>query len=124
MQPNRIQQIRELGDHLAGYIQQQDDRRLLKDLYYERQYWRFRAALLRAMYGYTGDAPLVTFDGYTLIFESFEEGQGAERADWNLARDLLLIRIFEQLHAGSYWATVQETLQSDEASVTLEPATE
>lgn len=115
MQQNRIEQIRILGDRLANHVRQNNDLRLLKDLYFERQYWRFRAALLRAMYGYTGDEPLITFDGYALIFESFEEGQGAERADWNLARDLLLIRIFEQLHAGGYWAVVKETLQAEDA---------
>ncbi len=124
MQENRINQIRNLGDRLAQYIQDRDDRRLLKDIYFERQYWRFRAVLLRAMYGYTGDEPLVTFDGYTQIFESFEEGQGAERADWNLARDLLLIRIFEKLHAGGYWAVVKETLQSEDAEESLKPVTE
>jgi len=123
MQPNRIDQIRGLGDRLASYIQQQDDRRLLKALYFERQYWRFRAALLRAMYGYNGDEPLVTFDGYTQIFEAFEEGQGAERADWNLARDLLLIRIFEQLHAGGYWSVVKDALQEEDADEVMKPVT-
>ncbi|MBE2183850.1 MAG: type I-B CRISPR-associated protein Cas8b1/Cst1 [Anaerolineae bacterium] len=124
MQENRINQIRNLGDRLAQYIQERDDRRLLKDIYFERQYWRFRAVLLRAMYGYTGSEPLVTFDGYAQIFESFEEGQGAERADWNLARDLLLIRIFERLHAEGYWSTVKETLQSEDAEEALKPVTE
>lgn len=114
MKKNRTEQIRALGDRLAAHIQQRDDRRLLKDLYYERQYWRFRAAILRTMYGYSGDEPLVSFDGYVQIFTPFEEGQGVERADWNLARDLLLIRIFEQLHLGGYWSTVTETLQTDD----------
>lgn len=123
MQQNRIDQIRSLGDRLASHIQQQDDRRLLKDLYFERQYWRLRAALLRAMYGYNGDEPLVTFDGYTQIFEAFEEGPGSERADWNLARDLLLIRIFEQLHAGGYWSVVKDTLQSEDADEVMKPVT-
>lgn len=124
MQPTRTNQIRALGDRLASYIQQEDDRRLLKALYFERQYWRFRAALLRAMYGYSGSEPLVTFDGYIQIFAPFEETQGVERADWNLARDLLLIRIFEQLHAGGYWSTVQATLQEEDPEATLQPATE
>ena len=124
MQTSRIDQIRTLGDRLSTHIRERDDRRLLKDLYYERHYWRFRASLLRAMYGYDGDEPLVTFDGYAQIFESFEEGQGAERADWNLARDLLLIRIFEQLHAGGYWATVKETLQGEDADEAMKPVTD
>lgn len=124
MQPNRITQIRELGDRLAAHIQGQGDRQLLRSIYYERQYWRFRGALLRAMYGYNGDAPLVTFDGYVEIFEAFEEGQGAERADWNLARDLLLIRIFEQLYERGYWSVVAEALQSEDPDQVLRPVTE
>jgi CRISPR-associated protein Cst1 len=124
MEPNRVNQIRVLGDRLAAHIQDRDDRRLLKALYFERQYWRFRAALLRAMYGYTGDEALVTFDGYVQIFAPFEEGQGTERADWNLSRDLLLIRIFEQLHASGYWAAVKETLQSEDEDAVLKPVTD
>ncbi|MDZ4769137.1 MAG: hypothetical protein SGJ24_08420 [Chloroflexota bacterium] len=124
MQPNRIEQIRSLGDRLAAHIQTRDDRQLLRALYFERQYWRYRGALLRAMYGYKGDEPLVTFDGYVEIFEAFEEGQGAERADWNLARDLLLIRIFEQLHQQGYWTVVSEALQSEDPDTVLRPVTD
>lgn len=124
MQQERIEQIRKLGDRLAAHIQAADDRKLLRAIYFERHYWRFRAALLRAMYGYTGDEPLISFDGYVQIFAPFEEGQGAERPDWNLARDLLLIRIFEQLHLNNYWSAVTETLQGEEADEVLKPVTD
>lgn len=124
MDKNRIEQIRLLGDRLATHIQKQDDRRLLKALYFERQYWRFRAALLRAMYGYTGDEPLVTFDGYVQIFEPFEETQGVERMDWNLSRDLLLVRIFEMLHQGGYWSAVTETLQNEDPDIVMKPVSD
>jgi len=70
----------------------------LNELYNARDYRAFRLALLRAIKSYSGDAPLVEFDGFVSIFEEAEE---FARLDWNLARDLLLIRIFEQLyHAG------------------------
>jgi CRISPR-associated protein Cst1 len=118
----RIDQIRQLGDRLAAHIQQHDDRRLLKNLYYEREYWRFRKHLLRTMFGYDGDETLVTFDGYVQIFEALEEGQGFERPDWNLSRDLLLIRILEQLHKGGYWSAVADALQSEDPDAVLEPA--
>jgi CRISPR-associated protein Cst1 len=125
MDKNRIDQIRALGDRLAKHIQERDDHRLLKALYFERQYWRFRAALLRAMYGYSGDEPLVTFDGYVQIFEAFEETQGIERADWNLSRDLLLIRIFEQLHSSGYWSVVSQALQGEaDEEALLKPVTD
>jgi len=126
MEQTRIDQIRTLGDRLAAHIQSQNDHRLLKALYFERQYGRFRGALLRAMYDYRGDEPLVTFDGYIQIFAPFEEGQDMERSDWNLARDLLLIRIFEQLHASGYWSNVAGVLaQTDaDADTLLKPVTE
>ncbi|MDX1993578.1 MAG: type I-B CRISPR-associated protein Cas8b1/Cst1 [bacterium] len=124
METSRIGHIRTLGDRLATHIRETNDRRLLKALYYENKYWLFRKALLRAMYGYTGDEPLVTFEGYVQIFESFEEGHGIERADWNLARDLLLIRVFEQLHAQGYWSAVTETLQGEDEDAVLKPVTD
>jgi CRISPR-associated protein Cst1 len=124
MEKRRIEHIRNLGDRLAAHIQQTNDRRLLKSLYYENRYWLFRKALLRAMYGYAGDEPLVTFDGYVQIFEAFEEGQNVERADWNLARDLLLIRVFEQLHAQGYWSAVTETLQGEDEEAVMKPVTD
>jgi CRISPR-associated protein Cst1 len=124
MEKSRVEHIRNLGDRLASHIRDTNDRRLLKSLYYENKYWLFRKALLRAMYGYTGDEPLVTFEGYVQIFEPFEEGQGVERADWNLSRDLLLIRIFEQLHAQGYWSAVKDTLQGEDEEAVLNPVTD
>lgn len=118
MEKARIDQLRDLGDRLAAYIQQQDDRKLLRALYQERRYSVFRMALLRAINDYArraaaGSEPLVLFDGYVKIFE---EGDEFERSDWNLARDLLLIRILEQLHRGNYLSSAAGELQIDEDS--------
>ncbi len=95
VEKSRIDHIRALGDRLAAHIESSGDKRLLNELYNARDYRAFRLALLRAVRNYKGDAPLVEFDGYISIFEESEE---YARLDWNLARDLLLIRIFEQLH--------------------------
>ncbi|MDX2162942.1 MAG: type I-B CRISPR-associated protein Cas8b1/Cst1 [bacterium] len=111
MQKSRIDHIRDLGDRLADYIDSHNDRKLLKTLYSERQYWRFRVALLRTIKDYTGDEPLVGFDAYVQIFE---EGEEFERPDWTLARDLLLIRIFEQLQLKGALASVAAALQNVE----------
>lgn len=116
MEKNRIEQLRILGDRLADYIQQQGDRKLLRTLYQERRYPFFRMALLRAMNDYSrlapaGSEPLLSFDGYVKIFE---EGEEFERIDWNLARDLLLIRIFEKLHQYGYLSQVSPELQQAE----------
>ncbi len=95
VEKSRIDNIRALGDRLAEHIAARNDRRLLRELYSARDYRAFRLALLRAIRGYVGESPLVEFDAYVSIFE---EAEDFARLDWNLARDLLLIRIFEQLH--------------------------
>lgn len=98
VEKSRVDHIRTLGDRLARHISERSDKRLLNELYNARDYRAFRLALLRAIKSYSGDAPLVEFDGFVSIFEEAEE---FARLDWNLARDLVLIRIFEQLyHAG------------------------
>lgn len=111
MEKRRIDHIRDLGDRLADYIQMHNDRKLLRTLYSERQYWRFRVALLRAIKDNMSSEPLVTFDAYVSIFE---EGEDFERADWTLARDLLLIRIFEQLQRQGTLAAAAAVLQDTE----------
>lgn len=121
MEKNRIDQIRLLGDRLADYIHQTDSRKLLRTLYQERRYQTFRIALIQAMKDFarrasSTDEPLVSYDGFITIFE---EGSEFERIDWNLARDLLLIRIFEQLHHKGYLSQVSEDIQDvddDEAA--------
>jgi hypothetical protein len=68
MEKDRITQLRTLGDRLADYIYQVDDRKLLRTLYQERRYPIFRMALLRAMKDFSarasaGSQPLISFDG-------------------------------------------------------------
>lgn len=116
MEKSRIEHIRNLGDHLAEYIQRYD-RKLLITLYKGGGYREFRVALLRAIRDYAARAsaesePLVSFDAYIKIFE---EGDEFERIDFSLARDLLLIRIFEELHRSHYLSKVTEDdFQSDD----------
>ncbi len=109
MQKDRIDQIRSLGDRLAEHIQRNHDRRLLRDLYIARAYWQFRQVLLRAVQRYNGAEPLCPFDTYVTIFE---ESEDFERQDWSLARDLLLIRIFEQLQRSGVWGQVADALEA------------
>jgi CRISPR-associated protein Cst1 len=55
-----------------------------------------------------GNPPLITFDQF---IEIFEEGEDLARPDWGLARDLVLIRMVEQLHAHNWFAQNQEALE-------------
>lgn len=119
MEKKRIDQIYDLGTRLADYIQQQDKRKVLQSLYRANGGYReFRVILLRAIQDYArlapgGSEPLVSFEGFVKIFE---EGDGFERLDFNLARDLLLIRIFEVLHQSGYLSSAANDLQIDDES--------
>ncbi len=116
MEKARIDKIRELGDSLSKYISQHDDRRLLRALYQAKDYRAFRINLLRAISTHRGgEEPLVPFDTYIKVFEENDE---FERTDWNLARDLLLIRVFEQLHHAHKLDELADALEPESATET------
>jgi CRISPR-associated protein Cst1 len=120
MDAKRIEALRVLGDNLATYIYDLDQRKLLKTLYGTRYYGEFRKELLKAMTHFSertrpDTEPLVSYDGFVDGFiKIFEEGDEFEKPDWNLSRDLLLIRIFEQLHHKGYLSKVADELQTEE----------
>ncbi|MEW6173028.1 MAG: type I-B CRISPR-associated protein Cas8b1/Cst1 [Bacillota bacterium] len=93
----RIRHIRELGDRLAAYVSGENARRFFITFYSERKYELFRNALVKANLAHVkqGNPPLITLDPYIQIFE---EGNEVARSDWRLARDLVLIRMIEQLY--------------------------
>lgn len=93
----RIRQIRELGDRLAAYVNSENDRRFFTAFFSEQNYGYFRTALIKANLAHVkrGNPPLITLDPFIQVFE---EGEEVERSDWRLARDLVLIRMIEQLY--------------------------
>jgi CRISPR-associated protein Cst1 len=116
MEKTRIDHLRELGDRLANYIQEFDQHKMLRTIYSTRYYWELRKELTKAIRKFAqeakpGQEPLVNFDGFIKIFE---EGDEFEKQDWTLARDLLLIRIFEQLYLTGYLSKVAEDLQTED----------
>lgn len=97
METDRIEAIRNLGDRLADYVSRENDRRFFRDFFTERRYGYFRTALIKANIAHVrrGNPPLIALDPYIAVFE---EGDDVASADWQLARDLVLIRMIEQLH--------------------------
>ncbi|MGB9803122.1 hypothetical protein, partial [Desulfofundulus sp.] len=93
----RIQQIRDLGDRLAAYVSGENDRRFFTVFFSEQDYRIFRNALIKANLAHVrrGNPPLITLEPYINIFE---DGTDVARPDWRLARDLVLIRMIEQLY--------------------------
>ena len=96
MDKDRVQKIRELGDRLAAYVSEENDKRFFA-AFFQYRYGYFRTALIKANLACVrrGNPPLITLDPY---IEIFEEGDEITRSDWRLARDLVLIRMVEQLY--------------------------
>lgn len=97
MEKDRIEEIRKMGDRLADYVTGENDRRFFRDFFMERRYDNFRTSLIKANVAHVrrGNPPLITLDPY---LEVFEAGYEVSRSDWQLARDLVLIRMIERLY--------------------------
>jgi CRISPR-associated protein Cst1 len=97
MDKERIEQIRKMGDRLAEYVSNQNDRRFFREFFIEQRYQYFRTALIKANLAHVkrGHPPIITLDPY---IEVFEEGDELAHQDWSLARDLVLIRMVESLY--------------------------
>ena len=115
MRADRINHIRELGDALAAYVREENDRRFFRDFYILGRYDNLRVALLKANNRQVarGRAPLLTLDGYLSVFEEAEE---LARVDWRLARDLVLIRMIEQLYADGWLKRNEDVVAEAEAA--------
>lgn len=124
MDAERIQHIRELGDALAEYIMAQNDRRFFRALLTAQYYSHLRMALIKASHAEVrrGRPPLVTLERFLAVFE---EGEDAPRADWKLGRDLVLIRLLEQLYAKGWLQQHADDIEfpdeEDEAEETPTP---
>jgi len=110
MDKNRIEAIRTLGDRIARHIAGDNDRRLFQALYRANAYRILRNLLIKASNARLkkGEAPLIGFDEFLLIFE---EGEELARVDWALARDLVLIRVIEQLYREGWFGREPEALE-------------
>jgi len=116
MDIDRINQIRDMGDSLATYVSTQNDKRFFQEFFRENKYEFFRSRLLRVNLAQVkrGRAPVVQFESYVRVFE---EGNELARFDWRLARDLILIRMIERLHAANWFDqnpdAVSDALETD-----------
>ena len=112
MEKERIEEIRKLGETLASYVKEQDDKGFFHNFYRVRRPSDFRTLLIRANYKYVkaGHAPLITFYPYLAVFE---EGEEVPRADWSLARDLVLICMIEWLYKNNWFSEHADALPDD-----------
>jgi len=97
MDERRIQYIQQLGESLATYVVERNDRGFFNTFWMARNYGEVRAALIRASQAEVrhGRPPLVNLDQFLAIFE---QAEGIPSADWHLGRDLVLIHLLDQLY--------------------------
>lgn len=119
MEQERVEQIRQLGDALADYVAGQNDRRFFRDFFTLQRYDFFRTALIKANLAYvrSGKPPFITLEPYIAVFE---EGDNVAQTDWRLARDLVLIRIVEQLYQRGWFQSNVEVLAETVADTSEE----
>lgn len=121
MEAAKIEQIRQLGDALAVYVKEQNDKRFFRAFYTENRYGFLRNSLIKANTAHVkrGHKPFLTLDNYIGVFE---DGEELASNDWRLARDLVLIRLVEQLHENGWLGTHQDAIpEADEESETGNP---
>lgn len=114
MEKERRDVIKKLGDKLSSYISETNDRKFFGDFYRSQGgYKELRGILIKVSNSEVrkGRPPLIGFDEFVTIFE---EGEDWPRVDWRLARDLVLIRMIEQLHEKGWMVANKEILPEDE----------
>lgn len=96
MDKDRIRRISDLGDGLALHVRTQGGKKFFRNFFTEQRPAVFRGLLIKANIAHlrAGYDPL--FDMATYI-DVFEEGEEIMRPDWRLARDLVLMRMIDQL---------------------------
>jgi len=92
----RIARIKHFGDKLANYVRAENGKRFFRAFASEYKYQDFRQRLIKASEDYvrSSQEPLFTIDEYVDVFERQYSDQAP---DWRLSRDLVLIRMIEQL---------------------------
>jgi len=113
MNSERIERIRAFADMVATYIAEKNDKKFFKALTFSERPWVLRNQLEKAQRRefVENNRLLFGFDDYVNVFEAEDD---AGFADWSLVRDLICIRLVEQLYRAG-WLTPDD-LKSDAAS--------
>jgi len=98
MTDNRVATLKELGDKLANYTRRQGGKRFFRQFFTVQRSDHFLTLLNKTNIDYTrytgGKETLFNLDSFLTLFM---EGDEMLRSDWRLIRDLVLIRMVEQL---------------------------
>ena len=115
MNKERVDAIRVFADRLADIIDTHNDKHLFKDMVFTAGEWQYRLILAKVQrrYAHERNELLFSFEDYLNIFLAIEAG---ERVNWSMIRDLISIRLVEQLFRKDFFA------RGDNAKVLEEPA--
>jgi CRISPR-associated protein Cst1 len=113
MEQQRIDAVRRFADGLAEHIIDRNNKKLFRDIIYSDRSYEFRNALTKAQRNEANSSGHLLFglDEYLAVFEA-DDSIG--RTDWSLIRDLISIRLVEQLQKSGY--LTKEMLQDDQSS--------
>ena len=121
LDPHRIETIKRVADRIANHISAENNRRLFRRLSLSRGASQLRRELVTEdrRLAQRGMEPLFTMDDFIELFELGEDGR---RPDWELATDLVLIRVIEQLHQRDWFSANPDEIDEEEAAHEVEAA--
>jgi CRISPR-associated protein Cst1 len=115
MERERIEAIRSFADGLAEHIKSRNDKKLFKTIVRTQRAFEFRNALTKAQRN-EADANGRLLFGFEQYLDVFEADDSIGRLDWSLVRDLISIRLVEQLHKSGFLS--KDMLEDEESQET------
>ena len=117
MTQERIDRIRGFADRLADHIASANDKKLFRGVVYSSRAYELRNALIRAQHSEARDHNTLLF-GLADYLDVFESEDMVRLGDWSLTRDLISIRLVENLHGRRFFEKNADLLEeSSEAQV-------
>ncbi|MEW6447856.1 MAG: type I-B CRISPR-associated protein Cas8b1/Cst1 [Bacillota bacterium] len=120
---HRIETIKRIADRIAEHIMAENDRKLFRGLWMSRGPSQLRRVLVMedTRLVQSGKTPLFTLDDFIELFELHEDSR---RPDWDLTRDLILIRVIEQLYRREWFKVHADVIGQEEMTEATEAAAE
>lgn len=113
MKKERIDLIKDFADKLADLIYNHNDKPLFRQLVFTAGEWQYRAILTKVQMQYAKDRGKLAlrFDEYVDVFLNVDAD---ETHRWSLIRDLISIRLVEQLFEKRFFDKNPELLETPE----------
>lgn len=102
MEEKRVEAIRTFADKMADYVFRSNDKDIFRSLVYGQRSWEIRNALTKAQRNRAREHGELLF-GLDEYLEVFIADDAVGKTDWSLVRDLVSIRLVEQLHQKGFF---------------------